>query len=137
LKFLVETGRFILTAVAVSLTVPALFILIFQVEISSSTIEIYVMAAGIGFAMAMLGGTLVGLPALWLAQKRNWHGSIVRMSLLGIFTGALAANLLMLAYGVRDLFSMLQWAAIGATAGLIAAPVWVLLHRSDVESTAV
>lgn len=139
MKLLVELGRFMLTAIATAIAIPSVFLAISAFSSSAMSAEAFFGIAAVSFAFAVLGGILIGLPALWVAKRLAWDRRLGPMILLGCLAGAVAAALIAVALFGGDLsFAFLatpSWMALGAFAGLVAALVWVLLHSPDAAST--
>ena len=135
MRFLVETGRFILTALAVALAGQTVVTILELSSGSVFSIESFLGFGTIIFVLTIIGGVIAGLPALYLARRHGWDHRIGRMLLVGLLTGAIAGALLAIPFWAEDLaFSFAPiglFAIFGGFAGVVAAPVWVLLHRSD------
>ena len=135
MRFFVETGRFILTALAVAMAIPTGLLLLALIDGSRFSREAFLGLAAITFVFAALGGLFVGMPALWCAKRRKWENRYLPMLLLGLMTGVLAGVLLAIPFYGFDLsFALLGmpgFGALGALAGLVSAEVWVSLHLAD------
>ncbi len=135
MKFLVETGRFILTALAVALAAPTVLTLFDLSSGSVFSLEVFLGFGALVFVLTTIGGVIAGLPALWFAKRQGWDRRIGVMSLIGMATGAIAGALLAIpvwgGFLAYSLSPIALFAMCGGLAGLVAAPIWVLLHSTD------
>ena len=133
-----EIARFLLTAIAVALAIPTGFAVLSIIDAGSMSMEGFLGVGAISFFLAIAGGVVVGLPVLWVAKRLDWARSLGKMTVVGVLTGAAAAALLTVPFFEGDLsfaaIAVPSWAALGAFAGLVAAPIWVMLHSSDEDA---
>jgi hypothetical protein len=134
LRLFAEVGRFVLTAVAVALVVPFGLFLVS----GGGSFAFYPFFAIIVFVLSIVGGTVVGLPVLGFASRRNWTDSIPMLGAMGAAAGALFAALLLVLYSWGEPTFLAEalpiYSALGAIAGLIAASTWIMLHRNNAWS---
>jgi hypothetical protein len=138
LKFLVETGRFVLTALAVALAGPTVLTILDLSSGGMFSVEWHFGFGALIFVLTMIGGLIAGLPALWFAKRHGWDRRIGRMLIVGMVAGAIAGALLAIPFWggflAYSLLPVVQFATFGGLAGLMAAPIWVMLHRQDLDS---
>tara|TARA_B100000678_G_C18110845_1_gene462664 strand:+ start:201 stop:656 length:456 start_codon:yes stop_codon:yes gene_type:complete len=135
LTSLVEIGRFILTALAVALAIPAFYSVASLFTVERFSIEAFLAIGAISFILAIIGGLVIGLPTLWFLKRRDWAGKIGIVTVVGTVFGAFGGMLLSTVFwqgnSLLILAGLKTWALVGAIAGFVAAPVWHWLHEND------
>ena len=133
-----EIARFLLTAIAIAIAIPSGLAILAIFGVSPMSADAFFGLGAISFFLAIVGGIVVGLPALWIGRRLEWQHSLARMTPLGAVAGAIAAALLTVPFFEGEMSfavnAMPGFAVFGGFAGLVAAPVWVLLHRSGVRA---
>ena len=133
----VETGRFLVTALAAAFAVVACMVGISVATGTGMPYDGFVLVLVPAFVFAIIGGWLCGLPFLFFAKKIGLDGGRGKMGLSGVFVGGFAGLLMTIpTYGSVAQFSFPReilpfWLGMGAVAGLVASQVWLTLHRLD------
>ena len=134
---MVEIGRFVVTALAVGLTIPTFFAIISLFSNGRMGTEAFFGIGAISYVLASVGGIIFGLPTVWFSKRLKWDRDIRKLTAVGVAVGSIGGVLLSVAFwaGNLDLIipGLVQWSVMGGIAGLVSACVWFWLHPGDKE----
>ena len=137
MRILLETGRFVVTALAVGLAIPCFYLVASIFTGDPFSFEAFFAIGTISFVMGFIGGVVFGLPTLWFLRRQGWADNQRTVATVGTLVGALGGVLLSAAFwqGHAEIImaGLWAWALMGAIAGLVSALVWFWLHIGDTE----
>ena len=135
MKLFVEIGRFVLTASAVAVAIPAFFLLASISTGNSMGIEAFLAIGAISFVLALVGGAIFGLPTLWFLRRSGWISKVWLATMVGTLIGSFGGAVLSIVFWQGNLNIILAglWVAslMGALAGFISIPLWLWLHSGE------
>ena len=137
MRLLVETGRFVVTALAVGLAIPCFYLVASIFTSDRFSFEAFFAIGAISFVLGLIGGIVFGLPTLWVLRRQGWADNHKAVAIIGTLVGAVGGVLLSAAFwqghAEMILAGFWAWALMGAIAGLVSALVWFWLHVGDTE----